>query len=169
MLGRLFSYLYIELLFKNLDVMVSTTLNTAWEFQDDECKTLYDQSVALAEEECYEEALRKCNQALVVQPDSHRALVFRGVILMQLGYYKAAIASCEKALAISPSEKQAWIVRGAALNQLGHYKQSYASYDRALGIQRQSGWQKLTQVLKVIFKPGSTASLADKTTTAISI
>lgn len=145
-----------------------TRFNTALGFQVDDYKFLYEQSVALAREECYEEAFANCDQALVIQPHSHEAWVFRGVILIQLGCYEGAIASCEKALEIHHGEKQAWIVRGAALNYLGRYKQSYASYERALGVHRQSGWQKLTQVLKVIFKLGNTSGITDKTAATVS-
>ena len=127
-----------------------TSFNNSLEFQADEY-IWYNQGDALAKEGRYEEALASFDKALAIQPDYHAAWVFRAVVLTQLGRYSVALASCEKALAIQPNDKQAWIVRGAALSYLGYYKQAYASYDKALGIERQSGWQKVTQMLKRIF------------------
>lgn len=115
-------------------------------------KVWYNQGDTLANLGCYEEALVSFNQALEIQPDDHAAWVFRGVVLIHLGRYSEALASCEKALAIQPNDKQAWIFRGAALHYLGQYKRAYTSYDKALGIQRQSGWQKLTQIFKGLSK-----------------
>ena len=125
------------------------------EFQVDDYKACYNRGNALANEGCYSEALASFDQALAIQPYDHAAWIFRAVVLIQLNRYSEALASCETALAIQPHNQQAWICRGAALHYLGHYKQSYASYDQALGIQQQSGWQKLTQMLKGFFRRGN--------------
>lgn len=103
----------------------------------------------------YEEALVSFDQALAIQPDDHAAWVFRGVVLIHLGRYSEALISCEKALKIHPNDIQAWIFRGAALHYLGQYKKAYASYDSALGIQRQSGLQKLLQILGIFYMKNS--------------
>lgn len=125
----------------------------------------YDQGEALAKLGRYAEALASFEQVLAMQPNYHAAWVFKGVVLVQLRRYKEALASCEQALAINADDKQAWVIRGAALNYLGQYKKSYASYDKALGIERQSGWQKLYQMLKSICRIGN--SYATTGTTSI--
>lgn len=132
-----------------------TSSNKALGFQQNECQFWYNQGSALANLGRYFEALASFDQAKAIQPDDHKTWVFRGVVLIHLDRYSEALASCEKALAIHLNDKQAWIVRGAASHYLGHYKQAYASYDRALGIQRRSRWQKLTHLLKCLFRLGN--------------
>ncbi len=144
------------------------SFNKAPGFQSDDYKAFLRQGEALAQEGCYSEALASFDQALTIQPLDHAAWMFRAVVLIQLDQYSEALASCEKALAIQPNDKQAWICRGAALHYLGHYKQAYASYDQALGIQRQSGWQKLTQMLKGLFSLSNDSGTTGKTTVTIS-
>lgn len=141
-----------------------SSFNGTLGFQPDEYKVWYNKGDALANLGRYEEALACFDQALAIQPDAHAAWVFRGVVLVQLARYSWALASCEKALAINPNDKQAWIVRGAALNYLGQYKQAYASYDKALGVERQPRWQKLSQMLKAIFRIGHSSGTTSTST-----
>ena len=145
-----------------------TSLNIRVGCQRNEYQFWYNQGSALAKAGRYFEALASFDQAKAIQPDDGATWVFRGVVLILLNRYSEALASCEKALAIHPNDKQAWIVRGAASHYLGHYKQAYASYDRALGIQRQSGWQKLTQLLKRLFRLGNDSGTSGTTTVTIS-
>lgn len=156
--------------FSLLTVMdaATTSFNKALVFQTEDYEGWYNQGDALAKEGRYEEALASFDQALAIKQNDHAAWVFRGVVLIQMDRYKSALASCEKALEIYPDDKQAWIVRGAALNYLGCYKQSYASYDKALGIEQQSGLQKLTQILKRLFKLGNSSGKTGTTIVTIS-
>lgn len=130
----------------------NNNLNQTVEFQSDAnlVKVWYEEGEQLANSGEYAQALTRFNQVVAIQPQNNAAWVFRGVVLIHLHCYEEALNSCEKALEIQPTDKQAWLFRGAALNHLGRYKQSYASYDKALGIERQSIWQKLTQIVKGI-------------------
>lgn len=119
---------------------------------DNDVINWYKKGEKLANRGKYVEALNCFDRVVAIQPQSVTAWVFRGVVLIHLERYKEALASCDRALSILPTDRQAWLFRGVALNHLGWYKQSYISYDKALGVERQSLRQKLTQLLKGIFK-----------------
>lgn len=110
----------------------------------------------------YAQALACFDQSIAIHPQDIAAWVFRGVVLIHMERYEEALASCNQALTIQPNDKQAWLFRGAALSHLGRYKQSYESYDKALGKVRQSVGQRLTQILKGIFKLGNSLTIINE-------
>lgn len=129
---------------------------------NDELTNWYKKGEQLAKCGNYAQALTCFDQSIAIQPQDIAAWVFRGVVLIHLERYEEALASCNQALTIQPNDKQAWLFRGAALNHLGRYKQSYNSYDKALGKVRQSAGQRLTQILKGIFKLGNSLTIINE-------
>ncbi|PIG93749.1 hypothetical protein CSQ79_08975 [Gloeocapsopsis sp. IPPAS B-1203] len=106
----------------------------------------FARGAALANSGHYLEALANINKAVAIRDDDPSSWVLRAVVLVHLERYSEALISCEKALELDFEHQEAWLIRGAALHYLGRYQQSYVSYNKALGINRQSWWQKITQV-----------------------
>lgn len=98
---------------------------------------LYSQSVDLANEGKYEQALRAADQALALNATSlnHLIQANRAGILNMLGRYDEAVVAADAALAVEGNltitHAIAWYNKGDALRNLGRTDEARAAFERA--------------------------------------
>ena len=101
---------------------------------------LYSQSVDLANEGKYEQALSAADRALALNVSSMNGLVQsnRAGILVMLHRYDEAVTAADAAIAIEGNltavHSIAWYNRGNALRAQGKITEAQASYDRAFAL-----------------------------------
>ncbi|MEB3336398.1 MAG: tetratricopeptide repeat protein [Leptolyngbyaceae bacterium] len=114
---------------------------------------LFQQGLALAAAQEFEQALHRYNQALQLKPDCPAIWHESGLALENLGNYQDAIAHYDQALQLESAETLAdeiWHSRGNALQYgLGDYEAAILCYDRALKLQPQhyQVWQNRANAL----------------------
>jgi len=94
----------------------------------------------LLDQEKYEEAIEKYDQALALEPNLAMAWVGKGLAKNGLEEYSDALDAFEMAISINPGYAKAWYGKGVALYGLGRYEDSIAAFDRALGIYPEYGY-----------------------------
>jgi len=98
---------------------------------------LYSQSVDLANEGKYEQALQAADQALALNVTSlnHLIQANRAGILNMLGRYDEAVIAADAALAVegnlTATHSIAWYNKGDALRHLGRMDEAQAAFERA--------------------------------------
>lgn len=99
----------------------------------------YQKGRALAELQCYEDAVRAYGRSLECDPDSTASWVNLGIALSHLGRYEEAIDACELSLALAPDDAAAWSAKGDALMGLKRYQEALESYNQVLAIEPEHG------------------------------
>ncbi len=101
---------------------------------------LYSQSVDLANEGKYQEALDAADQALAMNVTSLKGVIQsnRAGILVMLHRYDEALTAADAALAVdgtlTTSNAIAWYNKGNALRALGRLTEAQAAYDHAFAL-----------------------------------
>lgn len=133
---------------------------------------LYSQSVDLANEGKYEQALSAADRALALNVSSMNGLVQsnRAGILVMLHRYDDAVAAADAALAIEGNltavHSIAWYNRGNALRAQGKITEAQASYDRAFALDNTLVPPDMSGDVPVAGTPVITGSPTEKTAAA---
>lgn len=86
----------------------------------------------LLQDDKYEEALGRFDEALAMDPRCAEALIKRGMALERLQRMDAAMESYDRAIATNDSLTLAYLHKGAICNRLQRYREALECYERAL-------------------------------------
>ena len=94
---------------------------------------LYD-GLELYNENKYEGAIEKYDDAIELNPIFAEAYTNRGIAKDDLEQYPEAIADYDKAIELNPNYAIAYNNRGVAKDKLGQYPEAMADYNKAIGL-----------------------------------
>lgn len=97
-----------------------------------EAEKITGEGVAFANQENFEVAIDRFDQALTLDANFVPALIDRGYVYEKLGQYERAIEDYNEAIKLEPENAKAYNNRGFAYRDLGQYSLALADYDEAI-------------------------------------
>lgn len=97
-----------------------------------EAEVITREGLAFVNQENFEVAIDRFDQALTIDPDFVPALIDRGYVYEKLGEYERAIEDYDEAIRLDPNNAKAYNNRGFAHRDLGQYQLALADYDEAI-------------------------------------
>ena len=99
---------------------------------------LLEQGESLLQNEKFDDALTRFDEALAIEPRNSDALIKRGMALERLQRMDAALESYDRAIATNGSLTLAYLHKGAICNRLQRYREALECYERALQAEQKS-------------------------------
>ena len=84
----------------------------------------------LANNFCYEDAIRVYNQALQLEPNNPDILILRAGAFSHLEQYEQALEDVNQALIFRADNHQLWLFHGIICHALEKYKKAYCAYEK---------------------------------------
>jgi len=109
--------------------------SNATSHSDTKAIKLYEQGLALVNQDRQEEAIAAFDEALKLKPNVVVAWISRGVALERLGLHAQALASHEQAIRLEPQNFLAWYNKGIQLQELSRYPEAIVAHEYALKLQ----------------------------------
>lgn len=88
----------------------------------------------LTNSEQYQDALDKCNAAMIKYPDDAEIYYWSATIKSSMGDKQAALIDYDKAVELNPNESSAYVMRGICKSDLGDNDGAIEDYNQAIQI-----------------------------------